>query len=166
MEEQAVFVYLSFPPQVQLRWDGTIGFPGGFIKDREEEIPWAGLNRELKEELGINSFVIDPPDFLMLHITSQSSLYLFVKEIPFEQFLRVEKSTLKAEEWGNEVLGLMLVPLVQYKDTARGLPRFLNNQFCSTAKNQLLMVLYAKGILTEKQIEEALRKAEVDRIST
>ena len=68
----------------------------------------------------------------MLHITSRSSLYLFVKEIPFEQFLRVEKSTLKAEEWGNEVLGVMLVPLVQYKDTARGLPRFLNNQFCSS----------------------------------
>ena len=151
-----------FFPQVQLRWDGTIGFPGGFIKEREEEIPWVGLNRELGEM----TVIIEPKDFLMVHISEQSSFYLFVKELTFEQFLHVEKSILKADEWGNEVLGLMLVPLVQYKDTARGLPRFLNNQFCSTAKNQLLMALYAKGILTEKQIEEALRKAEVDRIST
>ena len=76
----------------------------------------------------------------------------------------VQKSILKSEEWGNEVLGLMIVPLVQYRESTRGLPKFLNNQFCSTAKNQLLMVLYARGILSQTQIEEALRKAEVDRI--
>ena len=85
------------------------------------------------------TLIIEPKDFLMVHISNQSSFYLYVKEVAFEQFLRLEKSVLKAKEWGNEVLGLMLVPLVQYKDTARGLPRFLNNQFCSTAKNQLLM---------------------------
>ena len=38
--------------QLQLRWDGTLGFPGGSIKDKEDLVK--GLNRELKEELGID----------------------------------------------------------------------------------------------------------------
>ena len=55
------------------------------------------------------TLIIEPKDFLMVHISNQSSFYLYVKEVDFEQFLRLEKSVLKAKEWGNEALGLMLV---------------------------------------------------------
>ena len=52
-----------------------------------------------------------PKDFLMLHISKEISAYLYAKEIAFEGFKLVQKSILRSENWGNEVLGLMIVPL-------------------------------------------------------
>ena len=39
---------------MQLRHDGMIGFPGGYVDEKEESIV-AGLNRELHEEIGLSS---------------------------------------------------------------------------------------------------------------
>jgi len=36
---------------MQMRFDGTLGFPGGFLE--KEEQPVNGLNRELSEEIGL-----------------------------------------------------------------------------------------------------------------
>ena len=36
---------------MQLRFDGTLGFPGGLIE--KGELPVIGLNRELTEEIGL-----------------------------------------------------------------------------------------------------------------
>ena len=38
---------------MQLRFDGTLGFPGGFLE--KEELPVVGLNRELTEEIGLEA---------------------------------------------------------------------------------------------------------------
>ncbi len=56
----------------------------------------------------------------------------------------------------------MRVPLQMFSGSTRGLPRFLNNNFCGTAKNQLLMVLYATGIYDASEIIEAIRKSEAE----
>ena len=42
----------TFKKQMQLRHDGMLGFPGGFI-DPQESIE-TGLNRELKEEINLD----------------------------------------------------------------------------------------------------------------
>jgi 8-oxo-dGTP pyrophosphatase MutT (NUDIX family) len=87
-----------------MRWDGTIGFPGGFIKDRED--PARGLNRELKEELGIrkSEHQVTSDDFLMAHMTSHFSFYLFAKEVSEKDFIDIERNSINAEEFGKEVL--------------------------------------------------------------
>lgn len=38
---------------MQLRFDGKLGFPGGLIN--ESEVPVDGLNRELTEEIALES---------------------------------------------------------------------------------------------------------------
>lgn len=45
----AIILYSFF--KMQVRFDGTIGFPGGLIDPGEDVV--TGLNRELKEELGL-----------------------------------------------------------------------------------------------------------------
>ena len=63
-----------------------------------------------------------------------------------------------------QVLGTLRVPLQINAKTTRGLPRFLNQRFAATSKQQLLMMLYAKKILTIQEISDAIRKAETDTI--
>ena len=40
---------------MQLRHDGMIGFPGGYVDDCQESTIESGLNRELHEEIGLPS---------------------------------------------------------------------------------------------------------------
>ena len=51
---------------MQFRFDGYIGFPGGFIDPTDKT--WEdGLNRELKEELNLNEqFYINRSDLVLL----------------------------------------------------------------------------------------------------
>jgi U8 snoRNA-decapping enzyme len=37
--------------QMQMRFDGVLGFPGGLIEKGED--PVVGLNREMEEEIGL-----------------------------------------------------------------------------------------------------------------
>ena len=37
--------------QMQMRFDGTLGFPGGLVEKGED--PVIGLNREMEEEIGL-----------------------------------------------------------------------------------------------------------------
>lgn len=41
---------------MQMRFDGTLGFPGGLIDPGEDVL--TGLNRELTEELGLNPGIL------------------------------------------------------------------------------------------------------------
>ena len=72
-----------------MRWDGTIGFPGGFVKLREH--PVQGLNREITEELGI-SMQVEDADFMMAHFKEKLTMYLFAKEVSEAEFLKIEKA--------------------------------------------------------------------------
>ena len=98
--------YILFFIQVQMRWDGTIGFPGGFIKSREDVAK--GLNRELAEEMNVKSkdLTITNDDFMMAHLTSKFSFYLFTKEISAELFMTLEANSLAASDFGKEVTKL------------------------------------------------------------
>ena len=59
----------------------------------------------------------------------------------------------------------MRVPLEVRSDSTRGLPRFLNNNFCGTGRKELLMVLYFTGLYDTSEILEALRKADAEATS-
>ncbi|XP_014255064.1 uncharacterized protein LOC106669818 [Cimex lectularius] len=145
---------------MQWRFDGHIGFPGGMVDPGET--PVQTINRELVEESGIemNRVVLGPEDLLYVHLsrTTNTLLYFYVKKISLQQIEEIERSTVSRGDFGREVLGLVRPPLYTIADGYRGFPAFLDSPFIGNAKQQLLLGLLLKNIMSQKEIMEALAK--------
>ncbi|XP_073975833.1 U8 snoRNA-decapping enzyme-like isoform X2 [Rhodnius prolixus] len=141
---------------MQVRFDGHLGFPGGIIDPGES--PEEALLRELTEELDIPSTIVfDADDRLFIHYNKTKSLILhfFVKEVSSELFRTIELRSTKSLEYGNEVLGVLRVPLYTMCDGYRGFPAFLQNKFIGNSKQQLIESLKLLNIMTSDEIEKA-----------
>ena len=92
-----------------MRFDGTLGFPGG-IADKGET-PEMAVNREMSEELGcsIDKFAVTPADHLFSKISHNLKhgrnfcLHSYAKEISLETLQQLEKYSLVGSDYGLEV---------------------------------------------------------------
>uniref|UniRef100_A0A0K8SAH5 U8 snoRNA-decapping enzyme n=1 Tax=Lygus hesperus TaxID=30085 RepID=A0A0K8SAH5_LYGHE len=143
---------------MQLRFDGHMGFPGGMVDAKES--PEDAVNRELVEEsgLGPGQVHVTEDDLLVVHHSPSKRLilHLFVKKVSLDLFCEIEGRTLGCIEWADEVMGIVRVPLYTMADGYRGLPAFLASSFIGNSKEQLILFLKEKNILTKDEIQKAL----------
>nr|KAF6475482.1 nudix hydrolase 16 [Rousettus aegyptiacus] len=132
---------------MQMRFDGRLGFPGGFVTLQNESLE-DGLNRELREELGdaAAAFRVERADHRSSRTVSGRRIvtHFYVRRLTLEQLAAVEIGAPHAKDHGLEVLGLVRVPLYTLQDGVGGLPAFLENTFIGTAREQLLEALRSK----------------------
>ena len=144
---------------MQLRFDGYIGFPGGFIDPTDKS--WEdGLNRELNEELNINQkFHINKSNYLFSSLCKdrQLVLHFYVKEVSYEDFKIIELDSMHSVDFGTEVSGLIR-PTLYNMSNGRGLPVFLSHEFVGNSLVQFLKGLYNLNILSTNEILEAIEK--------
>ena len=90
---------------MQLRFDGTLGFPGGVVDGGET--PDYACSRECWEELGVSKaeLVITQDDHIFTHYSHKTHivLHFYAKEIPLDLFTEIEKRVPCCNDWGNEV---------------------------------------------------------------
>uniref|UniRef100_A0A672N565 Zgc:103759 n=1 Tax=Sinocyclocheilus grahami TaxID=75366 RepID=A0A672N565_SINGR len=141
---------------MQMRFDGLLGFPGGLVNPSEETLE-AGLSRAPRgggrgcacgrgQSRVLLSFSILPSaDHALLH---QSEL---------KEMERAAVAT--ATDHGLEVLGMFRVPRYFLKNGG-GLPYFLSHWFISNSRAQLLSALQRCGLLSQGELEKAVRHAE------
>lgn len=145
---------------MQMRFDGLLGFPGGFVNPSEESLE-EGLSRELLEEIGA---VV--PITVENHVESCYSpapassprliLHFYAKKMEEEQILEIERSAATtAIDHGHEVLGMVRVPL--YRIKGGGLSTFLSHSFIGTARQQLLDCLLRFDLVAPHILYQALR---------
>ncbi|KAM7337050.1 hypothetical protein ACRRTK_003169 [Alexandromys fortis] len=131
-------------PQMQMRFDGRLGFPGGFVDAQDSSLE-DGLNRELREELGdaVAAFRVERSDYRSSHLMDGQRVvaHFYAKRLTPEQLQAVEARAPQAKDHGLEVLGLVRVPLYILRDGVGGLPTFLENSFIGAAREQLLEAL-------------------------
>ncbi|XP_047624212.1 U8 snoRNA-decapping enzyme [Phacochoerus africanus] len=141
---------LRYAVLMQMRFDGRLGFPGGFVDLRDHSLE-DGLNRELDEELGeaAAAFRVERADYRSSHAGSRPRVvvHFYTKCLTLEQLTAVERGAPRARDHGLEVLGLVRVPLYTLRDGVGGLPAFLENTFIGNAREQLLEALQNLGLL-------------------
>ncbi|KAG8538932.1 hypothetical protein GDO81_021749 [Engystomops pustulosus] len=145
---------------MMMRFDGRIGFPGGFVDARDTRLE-DGLNRELLEELGpiFNSLKVTDKDYRssqVRDVPQKLVTHFFTKELKLEEIEAIEKEGVNAKDHGLEVMGLVRVPLYTLRDGFGGLPAFLCNNFIGNSKSQLLFGLRTLRLLREDQIQDAV----------
>lgn len=130
---------------IQLRFDGSLGFPGGEV---DEEITEKGIleatGRELKEEINFSGDEFQIEDWVCSHKAEERIvLHFFAKQITNEQFQTIEKYHAEACHFPQESLGLFRMPLGEKGKVTSSLARnflknFLRQKFAGNAKMQLM----------------------------
>ncbi|ETE70675.1 U8 snoRNA-decapping enzyme, partial [Ophiophagus hannah] len=155
---------LRFAVLMQMRFDGRLGFPGGFVDPRDISLE-EGLNRELCEELGSGaaSLHLAEKDYLSSHASEQPQrvvMHFYAKQLSLEEFRMVEEGAIQAKDHGFEVMGLIRVPLYILRDGVGGLPMFLSNTFIGSAQEQLIHALDTLQLMPAEQLQKAVRIAQ------
>uniref|UniRef100_A0AAQ4R7C4 U8 snoRNA-decapping enzyme n=1 Tax=Gasterosteus aculeatus aculeatus TaxID=481459 RepID=A0AAQ4R7C4_GASAC len=154
-------------PQMQMRFDGLLGFPGGFVNLSEESLE-AGLGRELLEELGVAFQILeeDHVDSCFAPASSPASstsprliTHFYTKKMEEGQIRAVETAAVTtATDHGQEVLGMVRVPLHSTKGGG-GLASFLSHSFVGNARFQLLHTLLRLHLVAPEELREALARS-------
>ncbi|KAM9855361.1 LOW QUALITY PROTEIN: U8 snoRNA-decapping enzyme [Aulostomus maculatus] len=146
---------------MQMRFDGLLGFPGGFVNQSKETLE-AGLSRELFEELGV-VIPISVDDHVESRHAPNSSpsaprliTHFYVKKMEEEQIREVERAAAStAADHGQEVLGMVRVPLYTTKGGG-GLSSFLSHSFIGNARSQLVDALLRLKLVAPEELHRAL----------
>ncbi|XP_025233440.1 U8 snoRNA-decapping enzyme isoform X1 [Theropithecus gelada] len=145
--------------QMQMRFDGRLGFPGGFVDSQDSSLEDV-LNRGLLEQLGeaAAAFRVERPDCRSSHAGSGPRVvaHFHAKSLTLEQLSAVESSATGAKDHGLEVLGLVRMSLYTLRDGVGGRPIFLENCFIGAAREQLLDTLQDLGVV-EAGLSQAFR---------
>ncbi|KAL4655488.1 U8 snoRNA-decapping enzyme-like [Arapaima gigas] len=146
---------------MQMRFDGLLGFPGGLVNPSKESLE-CGLSRELSEELGM-ALAVSPENYFsscLSHSAPKVVAHFFTKKMTEAELWEVEKAAVSAApDHGHEVMGMVRVPLFSMKSDS-GLPSFLSHSFISNSRSQLLSALQILGLVSQEDVEAAVRKAD------
>ncbi|KAG1668345.1 U8 snoRNA-decapping enzyme [Nymphon striatum] len=146
---------------MQMRFDGSLGFPGGSADDNESVL--AALRRELLEEVNLDTK--ESKDFDFVHISTfvdhmtQNLYHFYALELTYKEFQLMERKSHDADCYESEVMGNVRVPLYCMEDGKSGFPTFLRNEFVATARYQLILALKHLKILGEEELVSALKKS-------
>ncbi|XP_054859484.1 U8 snoRNA-decapping enzyme-like isoform X1 [Eublepharis macularius] len=155
---------LRFAVLMQMRFDGRLGFPGGFVDLRDTSLE-EGLNRELREELGPGaaSLHIAELDYMSSHASENPQrvvAHFYAKQLCLDELRTIEEGATRAKDHGLEVMGLVRVPLYTMRDGVGGLPAFLSNTFIGNARDQLVHALETFQLVPREQLQKAVSTAQ------
>ncbi|XP_069501513.1 U8 snoRNA-decapping enzyme-like [Ambystoma mexicanum] len=149
---------------MMMRFDGRLGFPGGFV-DPEDVTLEDGLTRELSEEVGWSEDLspITEEDHLSCQVRDHPQrmvTHFYAKQLTLKELTGIEVAATHAKEHGLEVMGMVRVPLFTMRDGAGGLPAFLGNRFIGNSRSQLLYGLRVLKLVREDKLWEAARASQ------
>lgn len=134
--------------QMQMRFDGRLGFPGGFVDAQDSSLE-DGLNRELLEELGdaVSAFRVERCDYRSSHIAARPRVvaHFYAKRLTLEQLQAVEARAPQAKDHGLEVgpawdplrLLLFALPCVPHCGKPLGGGRQLTLPLCTRSSDMI-----------------------------
>ena len=86
--------------------------------------------------------------------------YFFAKEVSEDEFKSIELESLRAKDFGSEVMGPVRVPLTNPWSTEEfsSFHNFMKNNFVGKANEQLLLFLYNAKIMSLEELSTSVEK--------
>ncbi|MBC8062890.1 MAG: NUDIX hydrolase [Clostridiaceae bacterium] len=130
---------------MQLRWDGTLGFPGGLVNKGEDLIQ--AVIRESKEEFAfiINEKSSKEIKLLSTYADESINIHSYYLEISYEKIKEIQRNSTGAKHFYSENQGCILPQIADFK--GRGIKKFLTNNFYLTAKEELKDLIKTENLL-------------------
>lgn len=130
---------------MQLRWDGTLGFPGGLVNEGEDLNK--ALIREAEEEfhLVINEKLSKEIKLLSTYADDSINIHSYYLEVNYAKIQKIQKKSFRAKHFYSENQGCILPQLADFK--GQGIKNFLNNNFYLTAKEELKDLIKIENLL-------------------
>lgn len=125
------------------RWDGTFGLPGGSI-EVDEDIE-ESIRRELLEEI---NFKYDGQLTLSdsYFYTEINKIYLFSIKVSYEEIKKIMKNAQEAEHFGSEILGHILIPIINYDDK-KGFNQSISHNYAGLLKSDIIKFVKEKNLI-------------------
>lgn len=135
----------------QMRWDGSIGFPGGKV-DEEDKINGCltreslinALCREMNEEINMSLDKINKDNFkeLCTFRDTEEDVYIhnFIYEVTADDLIPITQNALKSPHIISENCGNVFLHLVNYSDT-KGINNLLNHRYSGSGKEELIELI-------------------------
>jgi len=102
--------------QMQMRFDGYLGFPGGYIDSTDNSVV-DGLNRELVEEINFDTdkHRVMQSNHVISCVCSHKKLvtHFYAIEVTVTEYEDIEKRVIAAHDWGAEVRPFHKVNIVR-----------------------------------------------------
>lgn len=134
---------------MQMRWDGTIGFPGGKVDLEDyidgkvtEECLKNALLREMREEINVKESWIDKDNFERLCTFTDGEFYIhnFTYRVNYRTFKKIFRRSISSEHIFSENCGSIVCHLYNYTEE-KGINNILKHNFCATAGLELKELL-------------------------
>lgn len=129
---------------MSMRWDGTIGFPGGHTDGQDLQ---TALIREMFEE--INADAVDARRFepLATFASDRHNIHSFSYRVTENEIRRLQILSMGAPHFISENQGCFLTQI--FDDKGKGYSQLLKNNFCATARMELELLVSSKGLLNK-----------------
>lgn len=139
------------------RWDGHIGFPGGYAE--QGETLRDTCIREAYEELGItlSADEIHKLRAVSLHETADKTIVLYTLHVGMDRALEMMHGARYAPHFLSETCGVMLQQVANFNmgnGKVKGYAEFIKNNFAPTAEAQVKDLMRYRGWLDVDQIGE------------
>lgn len=126
---------------LHMRDDGRLGFPGGNMEQKHNNI-YDTLIDELREEINFTNLEVDKLELMTESINEKRHITTFSYETTFEELKNIQLNSFYAEHYLIENMGTILLPI-----NRKTLHEIQLNNFIGNAKNDLKMLVYKKGLL-------------------
>jgi len=147
------------------RYDGRLGFIGGFMDEKEDgtmETIVEGTLRELKEETTI---VLEEGQLkeqcshefgIVAHLNSHEVNSL-------DELITMQKQLMDSEHYGSEITGSTLCYVGQFNERKNtGLGMFLQNNLASSVREELVQLIINENLMSIDKLDSIVKQAGFD----
>ncbi len=144
---------------VSNRWDGTIGFIGGFI-DNDETFEQT-IKHEALEEAGfdIGNRKLEE---IVAHDIGPITTHAFACEMTYQELKSIQTNISNASDLGSEVTGVFLPHLVDYETEIgkkAGIVQFLQSSMAPSVREEVIYFLIKKNIFNRTNLSDICNRS-------
>ncbi|KAI1305850.1 U8 snoRNA-decapping enzyme [Halotydeus destructor] len=156
---------------MQIRTDGTIGFPGGIVDEDiakyGSQAVLDGLRRELLEEINFSASELSEDNYVCSHFSEPKNLicHFFAHKLTQSAFQHIEQNHTKARDFPSEQLGLFRIPLWTLRNdnqlsdrNLRFWRKFIDFPFIGNSREQLMTALEQQQIIQAETLKSMMQQ--------